>query len=204
MNRGTCRFGWRVMPRLLAGFLAAGILSGMALADAESYKRITEGHIDSQCIGDVSDPVCAIETWNACYALERPELCALLGVEGMRFKPDAQPNIIEYRIIEVLPVASDRAPPRLRNMPWFIHAQLEVRVAERACTSDCKQLSEHSFGPYIYYLRPDGGEWRLVAWTNDVSVTCEYPEPEHPACDFFFWDRATPWVHDQSLYDSYN
>ena len=111
MNLSMRLFGWRVMPWLMAGLLAAGMLPGTPLADAGSTKRITEGHIDSNCIGDVSDPVCAIETWFACYALEKPELCELLGVEGRRFEPDAQPNIVEYRIIEVLPVASDRPPP---------------------------------------------------------------------------------------------
>ena len=96
---------------------------GTSLADAIPTKRITEGHIDSTCIGDVSDPLCAVETWIACYALEKPELCALLGVKGKRFNPDAQPNIFDYRIIEVLPVAPERIPRRFRDRPWFIHAQ---------------------------------------------------------------------------------
>ena len=206
MNRGFCYFKRRAMRRIILGILAAGILSGMALADAESYKRITEGRIDSHCIGDVSDPICAVETWIACYALERPELCALLGVEGMRFEGDAQPNIFDYKIIEVLPITTDRTPNRLRNKPWFNLATIEVRVAKRSCFSPsvCKQLVEHSFFPSIYYFKPKGKEWRLAAWTNDVSVNCEYPEPDHPACGLFFWDDETPWVHDQSQYDSYN
>ena len=191
------------MPGLVVWVFSVGMLSGVAFADFKSYKRITDGHIDSHCIGDVSDPVCAIETWFACYALERPELCELLGVKGRRFKPDAQPNIVEYRIIEVLPVAPDRLPPRLQNKPWFINAQLEVRVAKRTCSFVCKQLAEDSFSPSVYYLRPDGGEWRLAAWTNDISVTCEYSKPGHPVCDLFFWDDDSPWVHDESSYDTY-
>ena len=176
----------------------------MALADFKSYKRITKGHIDSTCIGDVSDPVCAIETWFACYALERPELCELLGVEGRRFEPDAQPNIVEYRIIEALPVASDRPPPRLLNKPGHPPAQLGVRVVKRTCSFDCKQLAKDTFAPSVYYLRSDGGEWQLAAWTNDVSVTCEYSKLGDLVCDLFFWDRTTPWVHEESSYDSYN
>ena len=89
-------------------------------------------------------------------------------------------------------------------MPGHLPARLEVRVAKRSFNSDCKQCYEDSFGPYIYYLRLEGGEWRLEAWTNDVSVTCEYPEPGHPACDLYFWDDDSPWVHDQSLYRKYN
>ena len=163
-------------------------------------------HIDSHCIGDVSDPVCAVETLIACYALERPELCALLGVQGMRFEGDAQPNIFDYKIIEILPITTDRIPNRLRNKPWFNLNALEVRVAKRSCftPSVCKQLAEHSFFPSVYFLSPNGKEWRLAAWTNDISVTCEYPEPNNPACGLFFWDDDSPWVHDQSLYDSYN
>ena len=204
MKRGRCKFRRRAMSWLLAGFLAAGILSGTPLADAGSTKRITEGHIDSNCIGDVSDPVCAIETWIACYALQKPELCSVLGVEGMRFKPDAQPNIFDYRIIRVLPITPENTTHWLRNKSWFVPGLIEVRTVKRWCTTDCTQFYELSFAPSVYYLRPDGGEWRLAAWTNDTSVTCEYPEPDNPACGLFFWDRASPWVHDQSLYRKYN
>ena len=204
MNREKCLFRWRALPWLLAGLFAADMLLGIAPADAGSTKRITEGHIDSQCIGDVSNPVCAVETWIACYALERPKLCALLGVEGMRFETDVQPNIFEYRIIEVLPVTPDLIPPQLRSKPWYILAQLEIRTMDRWCTSDCKRLSEDSFVPFVYYLRSEGSKWRLAAWTNDISVTCEYPEPDHPACNLFFWDNDSPWVHDQYMNRNFN
>ena len=192
------------MPWLLAGLLATGMFSGTSLAEAIPTKRITEGHIDSTCIGDVSDPVCAIETWIACYALESHELCALLGVEGKRFNPDAQPNIFEYRIIRVLPITHEQTTPWLRNKSWFVPGLIEARTVERWCTSDCNQLSKDSFVPFVYYLRPESGEWRLAAWTNDISVTCEYPEPDNPACDLFFWDRATPWVHYRTSYHKYD
>ena len=133
------------MRRMILGFLAAGILPGTPLADAGSTKRITEGHVDSKCIGNVSDPVCAIETWIACYALGRPELCALLGVEGMRFKPDAHSNIFDYRNIEVLPGTPDKIPLRLRIMSGHLPARLEVRVVKRSFNSDCKQCYEDSY-----------------------------------------------------------
>ena len=184
---------------LMVGILTVGMFPGTPLADAGSTKRITEGHIDSTCIGDVSNPVCAIETWNACYAFERPELCALLGVEGMRFTPDARPNIIEYRIIEVLPVAPERIPRRLRDSPWFIHAQWEIRVMERWCMLNCERLSEDSFEPFVYYLRSEGGEWRLAAWTNDTSVTCENSDVNLAECALYFRDQDSPWVHDQYM-----
>ena len=78
-----------------------------------------------------------------------------------------------------------------------------IKSIERWCTSVCTHLHKYTFAPFLYYLRPDGGVWRLAAWTNDISVTCEYPEPDNPACGLFFWDRATPWVHDDSSYDSF-
>ena len=196
MNKRNYHFGWRSFPWFVMGILATGMFSGAAPAEQSAPRRITEGHIDSTCIGDVSGPICAIETWIACYALERPELCALLGVEGMHFKPDARPNIFEYQIIDILPVTPKRTPLQLRDKSWYVPARLEVRVAERWCTSDCKQLDGDSFVPSVYFLRPDGKEWRLAAWTNDIDVTCEYPEPNHTACDLFFWDEESPWVHD--------
>ena len=125
----------------------------------------------------------------------------LVGMEGMRFYPDAQPNIFDYRIISVLPITG--VTPWMENQSWYDPGLIDVKIVERWCTSDCTQFYELSFAPFIYYLRRDGGEWRLAAWTNDTSVTCEYPEPDNPACNVFFWDNDLPWVHDESSYNSY-
>ena len=49
------------MRWLILGFFAVGTFPGTSLADAGATKRITEGHIDSTCIGDVSDPAAATD-----------------------------------------------------------------------------------------------------------------------------------------------
>ena len=60
---------------------------------------------------------------------------------------------------------------------------------------------QHSFQPYVYYLRKIGEKWHLAAWTNDVSVTCYYKDAETPPCKLYFYDKDTPWVHDRSAHN---
>jgi hypothetical protein len=167
-------------------------------------KRISAARTDSICIGDVSDPVCAVETWIACYALEKPDLCSRLGVKGMRFVTDDIPNIFDYKIVSVSPVTESIITFDIRQKGTIQSGQVEVRVMERWCTDDCRRLARNSFSPFVYYLAPIENHWQLAAWTNDTSVTCEYPDPRHTACKLYFWDGDTPWVHDQSIYEKYN
>lgn len=167
-------------------------------------KRITPAFADSACIGKVSDPVCAVETWIACYAREDSRLCAALGVDGMKFTPDVTPNIFDYVIVDMIPVTSERMTPALWRWGLVKPGQLEVRVMKRWCTSNCKAFEEnHSFAPSIYFLNRDGNAWRLAAWTNDVSVTCYYADAERPPCKHYFYDEDTPWVHDWSVHRKY-
>jgi len=187
----------------LAAVLAAVICDAVR-AQAWDHKRITRSSADSSCIGDVSSPVCAVETWIACHAREAPKLCALLGVTGMKFVPFGTANVFDYAIVAMRPVTADRITAGMRRWGLVRPGQMEVRVMERWCSSDCDAIDkDYSFGPSVYFLKREGDAWRLAAWTNDVSVTCYYSDADTPPCKLYFHDRDTPWVHDRSLYLKY-
>ena len=76
-----------------------------------------------------------------------------------------------------------------------------VRTMERF--GGAKIIMGDGFGPNLYYLKKVGNAWNLAAWTNDIDVTCEYPETESLYCKLYFWDEEAPWVHDQTLYEKY-
>lgn len=188
------------MLTVAVAFCAAA-LPHSVLAQKSEPKRITQTWADSTCIGDVSNPVCAVETWIACHAREDPSLCALLGVNRIKFIPYGTPNVFDYVILEIMPVTEERMTQGVRRWGLVQPGHLEVRVMERWCSSNCKSIEkDYSFGPSIYFLKRDGRAWQLAAWTNDVSVTCYYAEAETPPCRLYFHDQDTPWVHDQSVY----
>ena len=200
-DSGMSRQRWVI--KLLLHMLAAHVLvTGLsASAQKTAPRRIDATHATSTSIGDLSDHVCAIETWIACYARAEPRLCGLLGVIGMKFNPRGRVDISEYWIVDVLPVTAGHIPPRLRGKKWMVPGQIEIRTMKR--WGDAKTIMGYGFQPSVYYLKKVGNAWVLAAWTNDVSVTCSYPEPDHPECKLYFWDRDTPWVHDQTLYRKY-
>ncbi len=177
-----------------AGFLVS-LVAFAAPVGAHMPKRISVDHSDSLCIGDVSSSICAFETWIACHALHKPELCARLGVANMRFKPDRERLIHQYVIVDALPVTSVRLPERSGSKVAIAAGDLELRVMEKWCSTP-EECQHFSLQPSVLYLRRERGEWRLAAWTNDSSVQCEYVDPDEVECDWYFYDESTPWVHD--------
>ena len=194
---------WRItisVVWLLAVHISA--LPEPTWAKGPAPKRISADRSTSTCIGDISDPVCAVETWIACYARGNPDLCALLGVKGMRFDREGMVDAYEYWIVDVIPVSKQRIGSKQKGMNWFKQGYIEIRTMKRWGAT--KDILKFSFSPSVYYLKRIQGKWQLAAWTNDVSVTCEYPETNNPSCKLYFWDDDTPWVHDQSVYEKYN
>lgn len=122
----------------------------------------------------------------------------------MVFISDDTPNIFDYIIADIIPATGVRITYHLQQKGTVRPGYLEVRIIERWCISDCRRLAEDTFSPFIYYLKPEGTHWQLAAWSNDQSVTCEYPDTRHTACKLYFWDRDTPWVHDLSASGKYN
>lgn len=192
------KFSW-----LLAGavVLWAAALPQLTAAQDRMPKRITPTLADSTCIGNVSKPICAVETWIACYARSESRLCSLLGVNGMRFNPEGRADFVDYVIVDILPVTTTRIFSTNPERKLLRPGDLEIRVMTRWGNSGT--IDQYSFFPEVYFLKRGGNAWRLAAWTNDVSVTCYYAEAKTPPCKLYFYDEDTPWVHDRSAHGKY-
>jgi hypothetical protein len=79
--------------------IAVSLTFGGAVAQPQpAYRTISAQRIDSACIGNTSDAVCALETLFACTRLGKPELCNKVGVPGM--PPFPARGVTEYRIVD--------------------------------------------------------------------------------------------------------
>src|ERR1044072_7980394 len=115
---------------LVSAFLALACGTG-AGATAGGVRTISSARTDSTCIGNPSDPVCALETLFACKVLGRPDLCAEVGLRGL--KPFRGYGIAEYKIVTVRPITSEPIPPRLHRESWYRRGNVVIRVRVRWC-----------------------------------------------------------------------
>jgi hypothetical protein len=71
-------------------------------------------------VGDTATPVCAVETWLACFARLDAEFCARVAPHvNILFHPEAKPHLIEYQISAVL-------------TPWSCASTGSVKYEQRA------------------------------------------------------------------------
>jgi hypothetical protein len=128
-----------------------------------------------------------VETWIACYTLGRPELCARVGVKVTQPPdPSSQYQATDYQITAIRPVTAEPPIGEMGRAPWYVNENLSVRTMERWCTEGEERCGGDTFNATLYVLSQQPVGWRLVAWSNDIGVTCEYPEPEDWGCDIYF------------------
>ena len=109
------------------------VLAGTTTAQADAVLRIDNTTSDSVCVGDSSTPVCAVETWLACFARRAPALCEqVVPHVEMLFNPRTEPYFIEYQIADVLPVMPERITDEL-SVFRIKPGDMEVRARKRGC-----------------------------------------------------------------------
>ncbi|MBF0325053.1 MAG: hypothetical protein HQL42_08260 [Alphaproteobacteria bacterium] len=154
----------RGMYRAVA--LIVGILvfawGGEARADDtlkgfKGVRSITRTHSDSRCIGDPRTPLCAVETFMACWARQAPDLCKMVwdfsdvsGSEGVRY---------QYKFRSAKTLTSEDYGPGGRNdisQPGDVEIVLDMIVCVK---SNCPFPY---FDGEIWVLRHDGKNWRVV------------------------------------------
>src|SRR5262249_35946265 len=141
------------------------------------YRTISAERIDSACVGNTSDAVCALETLLACTTLGRPELCEKVGLSGMPAFPPR--GVTEYRIVTVRSVMSEPIAPELRQKSWYRKGTMVVRLGVRYCESSC---DSDDFLFELYIMEPHTDGFHLAGMTTGVQPACEEPDPDQPEC----------------------
>lgn len=134
------------------------------------WRKIThdDSTSDSKCIGNPVTPLCALETYFACFLRSRNDFCDMVEA-GVRFNPKVkrQPtNYREYRIVYA------RRPSKLDPVDSATEGTLKplpgdviIAVFQRNCHSVVAEgVSPCSIGveeepPNVYMLRKQGDLW---------------------------------------------
>lgn len=163
------------MNNLIAAFclgtLAAWVLSsGIVLAGeaAEGEIRvITPTRATSDCVGDLSTPLCAVETLIGCSNYVRIKGCkkAYMGRSGNR------QIRIEYIIVKtgfvdpemVAAAKYEKYPSEFGSFPWLTPDEFQARIKERTCPVEQKSCKDVPWLDTEYTIGPHGTYWTWAA-----------------------------------------
>ena len=116
----------------------------------------------SKCIGNPVTPVCAVETFMACWLRPGPDLCRIAGVERDR----AFDGSSAYRIVrqEVLTGQSPDLPFRFDKSDLIAGDVridiLEERFSEKEPPDSCCHYWNRY--PDVYIVRRQDGRWTVI------------------------------------------
>ena len=162
----------------------------------------TTGDTSSQCVGDPRTPLCALDTWKACYLWTEPSFCERVGLEGLDFREDEIGSSFEeehtLRRIAVRPIEarhlagieSGRLAALAPEQEWFRPGYVEMRWTEQSCfrSRGDDVCSTHEV---VLIVKPVGAEWHVSGWRYGGNVwTCRDYVPA----------RDDPWRRRCSLY----
>lgn len=196
--------------RIAAVVAIAALLGGAGRAQAGDVRTVPEGyrylgpdHADSSCIGEVSTPECAAETYLACSVRADPSLCALVGIEDKAFGFVNTRDYEAYRIVDILPVPAERKLPSPDGESWYTPGLVEVRIRYRSCNMDegCPPRNKLGDSREILFLAPAQKGWRLRRWAwGEGLETCFNEDPVSPSynrmCDFIVDSEELPWINE--------
>jgi hypothetical protein len=144
-----------------AAFLSLGLAS-QAIADEKfdpkQVRVITPTSATSKCIGDPKTPICAVETFLACFARQKAELCK--RVEAPETDLGESTQEITYRVLFSKIIRKKDISKSLVDSYWIKPGYAEVEIEEVAfdnikCTDFCR---------VSYALRPSPTGWIVIEW----------------------------------------
>ena len=160
----------------------AGVAGGPSHSGkAQPWRTLTDSEetTTSKCIGKPITPICAVETFFACFNRKQIELCrmAFLNGESEEFNlgPPFPDYKTEYTIIKYQTIR--HAPPRPKNMgpggEKFDEKPGDVRVdiTARSCQLTRDTCAGEPTQSFVYITRHVGDRWLVY----DYSA---YDQPE--------------------------
>jgi hypothetical protein len=159
----------------LAVFLSALILSAVpfeVFSNGDPEVRVItaeEATTTSKCIGDPKTPLCAVETFIACFARHDGDLCQRVGIPGGDFdaRTDASAEVVKYVPLDVRPVNPKDFPAEVQGAAWVQPGNVEVVILNKTWVSPvlCPEPCEGE--RFYYFVRPVGAEWHVVSWSSE-------------------------------------
>ena len=181
--------------------VAATVFSNPADAGTKPVLTVGPGVADSGCVGDMTTPVCTVETWLACFARHDAELCALAAPHvNIQFDPEVKPHLIEYQISAVLTLTHERITKSLAAFRMG-PGDVEIRLRRHECLYRQGNCYIDSTVKESYFLKLGNGNWIVVAWTDEKAPErCGDLEGMNDRyfrwCRNYIFNAKEPWVHD--------
>lgn len=159
--------------RFFIGYLATAVLfiSGCSsqaqdltgpLADVpppDELRFITADNATSQCIGDPKTPLCAVETFKACFARNDMKLCRKVGVDSPNLFLGPKQNV-SYSVLEQRVLTDADMTKELKNADWWKVGYVDITIIEFF-----PDVPERKHGQkYSYSVKSAGNEWHIASW----------------------------------------
>ena len=155
---------------------AAGVAGGPSHSNkAPRWRTLTfsDETTTSKCIGKPKTPICAVETFRACFKRSQIELCrkAFLNGESEKFhlgysSPESKS---EYTIIKYQTIR--HVPANLRDVTWIKRGDVRVDITARSCRLTRDTCAGEPTQSFYYLTRHVGGRWLISGYSA-------YDQPE--------------------------
>lgn len=150
-----------VRAGMIAGAFALGACAGGVMDDFDSAQTriITPTEATSTCIGDISTPLCTVETFLACMRRLERSFCEQVGVFGFSLRKNPEP--VRYRILSGRILRDQDIPDHLRHTFWMKAGYADITIIYLDWhTPDC--FPEGCRADFSLKLTPSG--WQVVSW----------------------------------------
>ena len=171
------------MVLILTAALLAGLLPAAVAQPADPdlpepdppgvWRRVTHDNAttDSKCIGNPVTPLCAIETYLACFLHREPHYCAIVeaGVRPLPQVGKALHQYEEYRIVYARrPSRLNPLEPTTEGTAQWLPGDVLIGLMRRACFKydgrpDNCTLDVENKPLFVYILRREGEDWIFVS-----------------------------------------
>src|SRR3990172_8031447 len=122
--------------------------TGPKIGRGDGWQVIGQTESDSQCLGDLSTPTCAVETFLACHTRQRSDWCTLVRGWPYDFGPGkAPPRYTLYRIENILDLPRAELFGDVHENVPTQDGDLDVVVSIRDCWFDPKDPTAEDCRP---------------------------------------------------------
>lgn len=129
-------------------------------------RRITQTEATSGCIGDPRTPLCAVETFLACFERKDRSLCRAVSVEISSFVNSAF-RATEYHLLKEYVIRAEDVPQRLKNAPWYQPGIVDMELNQRYCRREVPPCDGTEWNRYSFSVKQSGDTWVVVDWAAE-------------------------------------
>ncbi len=149
-------------------------IAGNASAQQPEIRSISQTSATSRCIGDPRTPLCAFETFIACWVRRDISLCEMVGRPNLSLRDDANalPGIA-YFVRKSFTIREEDIPDHLKDANWYQPGMVNIDLEIRDCLTEELVCHGSNWRGYSGSLERVGDLWRVVGWAAVTEAFVE-------------------------------